>query len=465
MDYREWNEMELSHHVQKIRCRQTEETRRWFTSAKCMYNVALYQARQKIIGAEKVRPFWNVIKEHLSPGEKKIFWRPHNWSAMSCNKQCAADDQPDFRSMPAKVSQGIVFKVEEALRSFRTKTNNWFKEGQVGGKPGLPKYKRPKRLGGQKAMSSFEIEFAPRWLKGNVLSPFKKHGDCPPIAFPQIYIPSFTHEVKNIASLRFVPEDGEFYWLEIIYKTYEEKPPKPQGGRRLLIDLGVCNLATILDDGALKAFVIKGGRLLSALCEYDRKVAKIQRKLDTEILTPLQRNNLMRLRTRITSRYNRRSYSFLHHASAAIVKYAKENGISEVTTGWNEGWKQEINIGKKNNRRFTMMPHGRFLDMLAGKLSKLGIDLHRTEESYTSKCDHLVLEPMSHQEVYLGKRIHRGLFRSSATWKGKRILINADVNGCLGIGRKRFGDTWMRTISSALLATGDSLCPKILAFG
>ena len=38
---------------------------------------------------------------------------------------------------------------------------------------------------------------------------------------------------------------------------------------------------------------------------------------------------------------------------------------------------------------------------------------YKAEESYTSKIDYLVLESMEHHEKYLGKRIKRGLFKSS----------------------------------------------------
>ena len=45
--------------------------------------------------------------------------------------------------------------------------------------------------------------------------------------------------------------------------------------------------------------------------------------------------------------------------------------------------------------------------------------------------DHLAFEEMTHHDSYLGKRIYRGLFKSSI---GK--YINADVNGAIGILRK-----------------------------
>ena len=65
------------------------------------------------------------------------------------------------------------------------------------------------------------------------------------------------------------------------------------------------------------------------------------------------------------------------------------------------------------------------------KLQEVGVHLRETEESYTSKIDHLAGETLQHQDAYLGKRKRRGLFQSST---GR--LINADVNGAIGILRK-----------------------------
>ena len=58
------------------------------------------------------------------------------------------------------------------------------------------------------------------------------------------------------------------------------------------------------------------------------------------------------------------------------------------------------------------------------------------EESYTSKCDALAKEEIGKHESYLGKRVKRGLFRSST---GR--YINADVNGAVNILRKVVGDS------------------------
>jgi len=47
------------------------------------------------------------------------------------------------------------------------------------------------------------------------------------------------------------------------------------------------------------------------------------------------------------------------------------------------------------------------------------------------KCSFLDREPIEKHDVYMGRRVKRGLFRSKSG-----ILINADVNGAYNIIRK-----------------------------
>ena len=52
-------------------------------------------------------------------------------------------------------------------------------------------------------------------------------------------------------------------------------------------------------------------------------------------------------------------------------------------------------------------------------------------ESHTSVCDSLSLEPIHHHEIYAGKRVQRGKFLSAT-----KNIINSDVNGAINIMRK-----------------------------
>lgn len=125
----------------------------------------------------------------------------------------------------------------------------------------------------------------------------------------------------------------------------------------------------------------------------------------------------------------------MHKASRFIVNYCKDNHIGNIVIGNNKEWKQNCNMGKVNNQNFVSIPFEKLISMIQYKCEEVGIKVIVTEESYTSKTDHYSDEAMCHHENYMGKRIKRGLFRSAS---GK--LINADLNGAIGILRKVVGE-------------------------
>ena len=102
--------------------------------------------------------------------------------------------------------------------------------------------------------------------------------------------------------------------------------------------------------------------------------------------------------------------------------------IATLVIGKNPGIKQDINIGKVNNQNFVQIPVMKFADMVKYKCELEGIKVLYNEESYTSKCSFLDLEPICKHDKYMGKRVKRGLFVSSNGTK-----INADVNGSYNI--------------------------------
>jgi len=78
--------------------------------------------------------------------------------------------------------------------------------------------------------------------------------------------------------------------------------------------------------------------------------------------------------------------------------------------------------------------------MMAYKAFDMGIEVVFTEESYTSKSSHLDNDPLpvykeGESHSFTGKRISRGLYRWS---KG---IINADLNGAIGIIKKVVPET------------------------
>jgi len=90
-----------------------------------------------------------------------------------------------------------------------------------------------------------------------------------------------------------------------------------------------------------------------------------------------------------------------------------------------------FNIGKRNNQNFVQIPYLKLINYLEYKCKINNINFTKHEKSYTSKCDSLALEEIKKHKKYLGKRVKRGLFKSSI---GQ--IINADINGALNILRK-----------------------------
>lgn len=109
--------------------------------------------------------------------------------------------------------------------------------------------------------------------------------------------------------------------------------------------------------------------------------------------------------------------------------------VTDLVIGLNKEWKQNINLGKRNNQNFVGIPFDKFIHMIEYKSKLEGINVTTREESYTSKCSFIDNETVCKHDIYLGRRIKRGLFRSN-----KGILINADLNGALNILRKETGD-------------------------
>lgn len=231
---------------------------------------------------------------------------------------------------------------------------------------------------------------------------------------------------EDLVQVRIVPQTSN-YKIEIIYKK-EEKVN--WNGGLASIDLGVNNLATLTTDKSCSIF--NGKDLKSINQFYNKKNSKIQSDLEKRC----KRKSSNKL-NKLTEKRNNKIKDLLHKKSRQLVNKLKEDKVKNLAIGYNKEWKQEINLGKKTNQTFVSIPYSRFIDMIVYKCKLEGINVLINEESYTSKCSALDLESIKKHEVYVGKRIKRGLFRTE-----NGVLVNSDVNGSLNIGRKVFGDDY-----------------------
>ena len=89
-------------------------------------------------------------------------------------------------------------------------------------------------------------------------------------------------------------------------------------------------------------------------------------------------------------------------------------------------------------------------------MKKLALRLSLQKKPITSKIDHFIAEEMKHHDKYAGRRIHRGLFRSSTG-----IYINADLNGALSIMRKVFPEKAL-ALAELIRNSGVAFTPVIV---
>lgn len=319
---------------------------------------------------------------------------------------------PAYKALPAKVSQQVLRTLEKNWQSFFRAIAEWREHAEKFlGRPCLPKYK-DKQQGRNLLIYTIQALSKPALRQGYIQ--------------PSGLSIRIKTAHQNVDQVRIIPRHG-FYVVEVVY---EQTPSQANVDPTLYagIDIGVDNLATLTSNK--KGFVprLVNGRPVKSINQfYNKRKAELDENL---MKMDARRRHSHRLE-RLTTRRTRRINHYLHTASRRILNLLVEEGIGTLVIGKNDGWKQETNMGKRNNQQFVAIPHARFIEMLAYKAELVGIHVIITEESYTSKCSFLDNEPLNKQESYAGKRVHRGLFRAS---DGR--LLNADVNGSANIIRK-----------------------------
>ena len=217
--------------------------------------------------------------------------------------------------------------------------------------------------------------------------------------------------------------------VEIVYNI-EIPNPRPDNKRYIGIDIGVDNLAAVVNTFHEKPFVINGRPLKSMNQYYNKRRA--------EMKSNLEKQNRQRTSKRLRGfdiKRDAKINDYMHKASRRIIDYCVEHDVSIIIIGKNDGWKQSARLGKCDNQSFCSIPHAQFIDMLTYKANEYGISVITTEESYTSGTSFIDDEFPVKSNYKKSRRVKRGLFQSN-----KGVLINADVNGAYQIVKKVIPD-------------------------
>jgi putative transposase len=357
-------------------------------ASKNLYNQANSQIRQSFIHEGKYLPYAEIF---------------HRIKHMDC-----------YKALPAKVANSLLILLHknwvaffEALEAYTTDPSRFT------GRPTLPTYKDKEK--GRNIVIYDKQALGKR--------AFKKTGKLLPSGLP-IEIETCITQWQQLAQVRMVPRlDG--YMIEVVYEQQEEQADVDKK-LAASVDVGVNILAALTSNKPGFAPRLVSGKPLKSLNQHYNKLrAQHQSRLSHENRFTSRHLDLL------TTKRNRRVDSYLHTASRRIIDLLVEEGIGWLVIGKNPLWKQEVQMGKRNNQQFVQLPHARFIDQLTYKAALVGIEVIIAEESYTSKASFLDLDPIptyqanrTEKPIFSGKRIARSWYRGSS---GQ--VIHADING------------------------------------
>jgi putative transposase len=342
--------------------------------------------------------------------------------------------QIDYTSMHSQSNQQTMKKVFDDWKSFFEASKKYkLNPSSFTGKPKIPTYKE--KTGRTTCYLTNQITGI---KEGNVLKL--------PGTSLQLKLGKIARSEGKLQQVRIVPSYGR-YVVEVVFKADQRDKAivrtKEQTNEFMFepnqvmgIDLGVDNLATIVDNTGLKPLLIKGTWLKSINQYYNKLRANY---------TSILRNGKSTKEGVFTTKHlvaldrkrNNRVMDFLHKASVRVVNIALERGIDTIIIGRNVGWKVDVKMKKSAKQTFIQIPYTTFIGMIRYKAERKGIQVIDREESYTSKASFLANDPIptfgeEHQRTFSGQRVKRAFYKLS----GSKIQLHADVNGALNIVRK-----------------------------
>ena len=389
------------------------------SSSLSIYDQALYFQRQKYFETKeqgKIKTYsynelWNIAKNSEAYKESKLDISPKTYAIrqVSTNWNSFIKSTVEFKKNPSKFN----------------------------GKPKMPNY-----LYKKKDWNIVQIDKT-RFRKINE----EQNSFNLPCSDYTIKVPKQIR-IKDIRQVTIQKYFGKIK-INIIYEDREVLRNEYDLNSTIGIDLGLNNLCAITSNDKSFSCIINGRPLKFINQFYNKKLAELKSKLEK-----CNKKKTSKAIQRLTLKRNNKINHYMHCCSKQIIDLCLENRVEKIIIGHNNNWKQKVNIGKTNNQNFVQIPFNTLINQIQYKAQKYtDLDVVITEESYTSKIDHLALEELKKQESYLGKRIKRGLFKSSI---GK--IVNADINGAIGILRK--GNAISDAQLLSLRNRGDVVSPK-----
>jgi putative transposase len=334
-------------------------------------------------------------------------------------------DQADYRALPTQSSQWVMKSVFTNWKSFFASIRDYrMNPDKYTGIPRIPGYTRSRTK--EVVLTSQDCQIKDR-----------KYLKLPKTKY-RLNIGKLGTKLGTLDGdfkmVRIVPRYGQ-YVIELVF-TCQAETADVKKEKAMAIDLGINQLATMVTNTGHRPVCVKG-KPLKAINQFYNKLTAHYTSILRQGKQPHEGAHTSKRLEQLHLKRHRRIKDFFHKTSHCMVSLAVERQIGTIIIGYNQGWKVESNIGRRNNQTFCHIPHQMLVSMIRYKAEALGIEVILTEESYTSKASFLDRDPLPKYEegvlrTFSGRRIYRGLYRSQ---KG---LIHADVNGAANILRKVF---------------------------
>ena len=276
--------------------------------AKNLYNYANYIIRQEFINNKR--------------------WIQYN----ELFKLCKNGD--DYKNLTSNVGQQTLRLLDKNWKSFFKAIKDWKKNpSKYLGRPKLPKYKDKEKGRSFLGIDNIKFDITDGYIRFSVKA-FRKLNN------------QFVTKIPNTAKLmqcRFIPKSNN-YVMEIVYQI-EVPEAQTESINICSIDLGIDNFATVTNNIGLKPIAIKGNSIKSMNQYYNKQKASMQ----SELMLINKKRWSKRLQ-KLTEKRNNKIKTWMHKASKSVIDYCVLYNIDTLVCGYNVGWKQESNMGKKSIR-------------------------------------------------------------------------------------------------------------------
>ncbi|MFC9417189.1 RNA-guided endonuclease TnpB family protein [Bacillus mobilis] len=374
-------------------------------SSKALRNVGLYTIKQSYLNHNKIA----TVKEVDTAMQADMnYWGMQSNSVQAIRRALYAEVKSFFK----------------ALEQWKKKTENFT------GRPKFPNYSRStdKRI--------IEIYQVPKvdengyWMIPMSVAFRQKFGSI------KIRMPKNIRN-KKISYIEIVPKQkGRFFEVHYTYEVHvsQMKKPSTTTSNALSCDLGVDRLVSCVTNTG-DAFLIDGKKLKSINQYFNKMIRNLGLK---NVENGLSKRVVTNRMAALWHKREKQINGYISQTVGLLFKKAKEFDIDTIVVGYNAGWKQKSDMGKKNNQKFVQIPFHKLIAAIENKCIKEGIRFFKQEESYTSKASFLDKDPVpvwskedrTHYH-FSGKRMTRGLYQSKAG-----TCIHADINGALNILQK-----------------------------